>query len=115
MMEKLRIFFIETREPGVRTNQRLYRSAMVCEGLLHFLGIQTSMTRQLPGVEQHRNLVSIAYFGRRIAIHVDYVDAGLGGGGQRSEFAQHFLAEAALRARVQLKAHPLKGAGVRRR
>ena len=65
---------------------------------MHFLGVQTSMAHQLAGVEQHRNLVSIAHFGGGIGIHIEHVDTGLGGGRQRGEFEQHFLAQAAPRA-----------------
>ena len=65
------------------------------ERLMHFVGVQAPVTHQFTGIEQHGNLVAVADPGRRIGIHIEYIDTGRGGGGQRGEFAEHFLAKAA--------------------
>src|SRR5580658_8911792 len=56
MIEKLRIFFIKAWK---WTNPRLYRSTVVCERLEHFLGVQSSVTHELAGEQQHGNLVAV--------------------------------------------------------
>ena len=95
MMEKLRIFFIYA---WAWTNPRLYRSAVVSEGLMHFLGVQMPVTHQFSGEKQHRNLVAIACSCRRVGIDVEHVDRERAGLRQRGEFAEHLLAQAATRA-----------------
>src|ERR1700704_5648674 len=101
MMEKLRIFFIYA---WAWTNPRLYRSAMVSEGLMHFLGVQMPVTHQFSGEEQHGNLVAVAPSRRRVGIDVEHIDLERLSRRQRGELAQHLLAQAAPRARVQQKA-----------
>src|ERR1700744_119840 len=54
MIEKLRIFFIKTRD---WTNRRLYRSTVVCERFEHLFGVQPPVTDELPGEQQHGNLM----------------------------------------------------------
>ncbi len=94
-MEKLRIFFIYA---WTWTNFRLYRSAMVSEGLMHFLGVQMPVTHQFSGEKQHGNLVAIAHSRRRVGIDVEDIDLERAGLRQRGELAQHLLAQAAPRA-----------------
>ena len=101
MMEKLRIFFIYA---WAWTNPRLYRSAMVSEGLMHFLGVQMPVTDQFPGEQQHGNLVAIAHSRRGVGIHIEHIDLERTGFRQCRQLAQHLLAQAAPRARIQHKA-----------
>lgn len=91
-MEKLRIFFIY---PQAWTNLRLYRSAMVIEGLMYFVGVQVPVAYQFSGEKQHRNLMAVAHFRRAVRIDVENIDAIAGGCRQRGKFAQHLLAQAA--------------------
>jgi hypothetical protein len=95
MMEKLRIFFIYA---WAWTNARLYRSAMVSEGLMHFLGVQMPVTHQFSGEKQHGDLVAIACGRRRVGIDVEHINLEGANLRQRGEFAQHLLAQAAPRA-----------------
>src|ERR1700720_4444060 len=92
MMEKLWIFFIYA---WAWLNPRLYRSAMVSEGLMHFLGVQMPVTHQLSGEEQHGNLVAIAHSRRGVGIDIEHIDLERTGLRQRSQLAQHLLAQAA--------------------
>jgi hypothetical protein len=100
-MEKLRIFFIYA---WAWTNRRLYRSAMISEGLMHFLGVQASVTHQFSGEKQHGDLVAIAPGRCGVGIHVEHLDLEGANFRQRSEFALHFLAQPAPRARIQYEA-----------
>ena len=95
MMEKLRIFFIYA---WAWLNPRLYRSAMVSEGLMYFVGVQMSVTDQFSGEQQHGDLVAIAGGSRRVGIDVEHIDLEGADFRQRGEFAQHLLAQAAPRA-----------------
>src|SRR3982074_1136016 len=61
MMEKLRIFFIDA---WGWTNSSLYRSAMVCDGLMYFFGVQVAVAHQFSAEKQHGNLVALAPRGR---------------------------------------------------
>src|SRR5260370_37936337 len=101
MMEKLRIFFIYA---WAWTNPGLYRSAMVSEGLMHFLGVQMPVTHQFSGEEQHGNLVTIAHFRRGVGIDVKHFDLERTSLPQRGEISQHLLARAAHRAGRQQRA-----------
>ena len=92
MMEKLRIFFIY---PQAWTNLRLYRSAMVSEGLMHFLGVQMPVAHQFSGEKQHGNLVAVAHSCRRVGIDVEHIDLERASLRQRGELAQHLFAQAA--------------------
>src|ERR1700688_102481 len=100
MMEKLRIFFIYA---WAWTNPRLYRSAMVSEGLMHFLGVQMPVTHQFSGEKQHRDLVAVARCRRRVGIDIQHLDLEGVNFRQRGEFALHFLAQSAPRTRIQHK------------
>src|SRR5216684_3882913 len=101
MMEKLRIFFIYA---WAWTNPGLYRSAMVSEGLMYFVGVQMPVTHQFSGEKQHGDLVAIARGRRRVGIDIEHIDLEGAGFRQRGEFAQHLLAQSAPRARIQHKA-----------
>ena len=95
MMEKLRIFFIYA---WAWPNARLYRSAMVSEGLMHFLGVQMPVAHQFSGEQQHGNLVAIAHSRRGIGIDIEHIDLERAGLRQCAERNQHLLAQAAPRA-----------------
>ena len=62
---------------------------------MHFVGVQPPVAHQFSGVKQHGNLVAVPDPGRRIGIHIEYIDTGRRGGGQLENFAEHFLAKAA--------------------
>src|ERR1700722_14138352 len=101
MMEKLRIFFIYA---WAWTNPRLYRSAMVSEGLMYLLGVEVSMAHQFSPEKQHRNLMAVAHFRRSVGIDVEHIHAERTGLRQGRELAQHLLAKTAAGARVQQEA-----------
>jgi len=98
MMEKLRIFFIYA---WAWTNFLLYRSAVVSEGLMHFLGVQVPVTHQFSGEQQHWNLVAVARFHGVIGIDVDHIDGEGLSRRQGGESAKHLLAQSAPGTRIQ--------------
>jgi hypothetical protein len=100
-MEKLRIFFIYA---WAWTNPRLYRSAMVSEGLMYFVGVQMSVTDQFSGEQQHGDLVAVTRRRRPVGVDIEHVDSEGTSLRQRGERAQHLLAQAAPRTRIQYKA-----------
>jgi hypothetical protein len=89
MIEKLRIFFIKTWE---WTNRRLYRSTVVCERLEHFFGVQSPVTHELSGEQQHGNLMAVADAGVRVRIHVEDFERVALGGWKPVELGAHLLA-----------------------
>jgi hypothetical protein len=94
-MEKLRIFFIEA---WVRANRALYRSAVQAEGLIYLFRVQPAMTDQFPRKQQYGDLVAVARPSGGLKIDVDDIDRYATRCGQRSQLAQHLLAQAAPRA-----------------
>src|SRR5271163_3507678 len=108
MMEKLRIFFIygeysDWLPPWA--NPALYRSAMKTEGLIHLFRIQPAVTNPFSGKKQYGDLVSVARPSCRFLVHVDDINRYALRGGHAVELAQHLLAQAAPRTRVQQEPH----------
>src|ERR1700722_19363080 len=109
MMEKLRIFFIYA---WAWTNPRLYRSAMVSEGLMYLLGGEVSMAHQFPPEKQDRNLMAITSFRRRVGIDVEHVHTEGNGCRQGRELAPHLLAQTAARPRGEQEEGRLPAHGI---
>ena len=62
---------------------------------MQFLQIQMTMTHQFSGQHQQGDFVAVTRAGGGIGIDIDDVDAQTCRFWHRSEFAEHFLAEAA--------------------
>src|SRR5271170_4569745 len=86
------------------TNRRLYRSTAVCERLMHLLDVQAPVTNQFSGEHQYRNLVSEAHACGRVGVDIDHLERIAAYCGDRGEFDQQLLTQAATRARVQHEA-----------
>jgi hypothetical protein len=76
-------------------NQRLYRSAVVSEGLMQFFQVQPAVTNQLAAQQQYRDFVAVAGSRGGICVDVRDLDSDCGHLGNCVEFAQHLFAEAA--------------------
>jgi hypothetical protein len=62
---------------------------------MYLAGVQMSVAHQFTGEQQHRNLMAIARFCRGVSVDVEHFNAEGLRRGQRSEFAQHLLAQTA--------------------
>jgi hypothetical protein len=71
---------------------------------MHLLGVQTPVTHQFPGEQQHGYFVAVAHPCGGIGVDIEDVDRHRAGFGQRGKLAQHLLAKTATGARVQQKA-----------
>jgi hypothetical protein len=71
---------------------------------MHLLGVQTPVTYQFPGEQQHGYFVAVARPRSRIGVDIEDIDRHRAGFGQRGELVQHLLAKPAAGARVQQKA-----------
>jgi len=91
-----------TWEPKLKApswaNQRLYRSAVMSEGLPYFFRVQAAVTDQFAVEQQHGDFVAVARSGGGIGIDIDHLEADSGRCRQGCEFAQHLLAKTATRA-----------------
>ena len=79
---------------------------------MYLLGVEVSMAHQFSPEKQHRNLMAITYFRRRVGIDVEHVHTEGNGCRQGRELAQHLLAKTAAGARVQQEARRLPAHGV---
>jgi hypothetical protein len=59
------------------------------------------MAHQFSCEKQHRNLVTVAHFGRLVGIDIEHVDADRAGFRQGRKLDQHLFTQAAPGARVQ--------------
>jgi hypothetical protein len=89
MIEKLRIFFIKAWE---WTNPRLYRSTVVCERLEHLFGVESPVTHEFPGEQQHGNFVAVTGAGVWVQVHVEHIERVALGGWKPIELGAHLFA-----------------------
>ena len=61
---------------------------------MYLLDVQAPMAHQFPPEQQHRNLMAVAHFCRRVGIDIEHVDADRAGFRQRRQFEQHLIARA---------------------
>ena len=71
---------------------------------MYFVGVQMSVTDQFSGEQQHGDLVAVTRCRRPVGVDIEHIDPEGISLRQRSERAQHLLAQAAPRARIQHKA-----------
>jgi hypothetical protein len=85
------------------------------EGLIHFLRIQTAVAQQLSGKQQNRYFVAETHPRGGIKVNIDNIYRHTTRRRQRGKLAQHLLAQAAARARVQQEAIGINDEESRRR
>ncbi len=79
---------------------------------MHLLDVQAAVTNQFSGVQQYGDFVPKSGADSGIGIHVHHIDGAFPRCRQRPQLNQHFLAEAAPRARVQQKARQWRGSSL---
>jgi hypothetical protein len=73
------------------------------------------MAHQFSGEQENRDFVPVARSNDGLTIHIDHIDRDSARRRQHRKLAQHLVAEAAPRTRVQQESHALSVGEARRR